>query len=145
MSARGAAGWTAMIAVALSAAGASAQESNDELIAAHAVKLTKAELQSLVPGSKAEYTGGRGTYFGYEHEADGTLSGYASNALITAGANSPGRGSWRITDDGQYCIDSVWGRSQPTDVKWCAAVYKLGTDYFFAYKTIKPVKVRFKK
>src|SRR5579871_6344089 len=136
-------GWAGTMAIALAPLGAHAQESTEELVAANATRLNKDELQALVSGSRAEYISGRGTFFGYEHAADGTLSGYLTNAMGARGANSPGRGTWRITGDGQYCIDSVWGRSQPTDVKWCAPVYKLGSDYFFVYKTLKPVKVAF--
>ena len=101
-----------------------------DLQAANASKLSKDDLQALIPGGKNESVGRNGNARQFEHGADGRLMGRMYGGSVAA-SGAPGEGKWSITDDGKYCIDLRWTfRTSSTDEKWCGAVWKLGSDYY---------------
>lgn len=65
--------------------------------------LTKEEVLALVSGSSYKSVSAESTNFG-EIRADG--SAFATNS------NGSSKGTWRVTDDGQYCIQ--WDNSRWT-------------------------------
>lgn len=93
---------------------------------ANAARLSADELRTLVPGGTYKLTAGR-LQTTWSHTPDGKLSG----RRIVGGRNDARNGTWRISDDGAYCVDAV-GNSPDDVVKWCRHVYRLnGALYSF--------------
>lgn len=93
---------------------------------ANAQRLSAEELRALVPGGQYRLTAGR-LQTTWTHAPDGSLSG----RRIAGPRNDVRKGTWRITDDGAYCVDAV-GNTPDDVVKWCRHVYRLnGALYSF--------------
>jgi hypothetical protein len=104
-----------------------------ELKAKSAEKLSKADLDALIPG--ASYRGETvRSYRSWAFEKDGTLvaSGQRKPGQGTT-SNAMGRGSWQVSDGGRLCVDIDWPRDKE---KWCRFVYHLG-DYYVGVKDDK--------
>ena len=123
---------TASVAVSMPALADSLKTS--ELEEKGAAKLSKGELQSLLPGAKvrsvAPSTGSTRTW---ENTADGKFYASSDNRGALGGKQglAQARGEWRLSDDGKYCVEIDWGRSPE---KWCRTMYKLGDKYYGAGK-----------
>jgi hypothetical protein len=136
-----------VLAASMLAGTAHAQETTADLVSMSAKKLGKEELPGLLAGAKIVYVSARGVTYEYEQKTDGSLSGNASGFQSFHGF-SPGHGTWRVNDSGEYCIESVWGRSAPFDNNWCGVVYQAGDNYFLTYPRhpeAKPLKMTIKK
>ena len=48
---------------------------------------------------------------------------------ISGGRNLPGsgQGSWRLADNGTYCVKIVWGM---VTEDWCSYIFKAGDKYY---------------
>lgn len=113
-----------LVVVCMLAAPALAQEMT--LAAAKekgATRLAKQDLEKIMPragirisGSDSERT--------WTNAPDGKLNGFVESR---AGAGTRGRGTgtgtWRITDDGRYCVDIEWNRGKED---WCRVLYRMG-------------------
>jgi hypothetical protein len=120
----------ALFALAPLAALAQAPATLADLQTQNAVKLTKADLEALVPGAKNENQSRQGNNRVLTHGSGGRLMGIMHGAQLAA-AGAPGEGKWRIEDDGRYCVDMTWSfRTSSVDEKWCAAIWKAGSDYY---------------
>jgi hypothetical protein len=96
------------------------------LIDQGAKRVSKAELEALIPGSRHESRGQTGSYRQWTHYPDGTLMGDLKSGFS---ASSPrGHGQWSVNNFGQYCVDIKWGQSGAE--KWCRSTFRLGDDYF---------------
>jgi hypothetical protein len=87
------------------------------------------------------------TNFHLKNAPDGTLSGQAEQAPQSDVEAPKGYGTWKIADDGKYCIEAKWTHRVP-DSRWCAAVYRLGDVHFLAWRasdTAKAMKIAIKR
>ena len=109
---------------------AQAPATRADLEAQKAVVLTKADLETLLPGAKDVSVAPRtGSQRDLSLMASGRIVGQA-----TGGQNqgyTKAEGKWNVSDDGKFCVNIAWtwgGGS--ADEKWCATLYKLGDDYY---------------
>ncbi|MGF6780629.1 hypothetical protein [Paraburkholderia sp. GAS334] len=91
-------------------------------------KLSKEELQQVIPGSKVNSTSPRGFAHRWTNDASGefTANWETPPGQRPFSGNAPGK--WMITDDGRYCVEIEWPKLQQE--KWCAAVQKTGEGKF---------------
>jgi hypothetical protein len=133
-----------LVAAVITAPDVRAQQTTAELESMKATKPSKEDLQTLLSGASIEYVSARNIKYRYDQKANGSLVGFASGFSFADNANAPGAGTWRVDENGRYCITSTWGHSRPYDNNWCAVVYKLGDDYYITYATrpdAKPIKL----
>jgi hypothetical protein len=117
-------------AIATAAAPALAQEILlGDVKAKGGAPLTKDELNALIPGATV-YRSGRDADANWSNQTDGKLIG-SSQGRTHAGKRGTARGSWRVTDDGKYCVDIEWDLRTE---QWCRVVYRHGDDYV-AFRT----------
>lgn len=86
---------------------------------ANGTRLTADELRALVSGGTYKLEVGR-MQTKWVHTPDGKLSG----RRIAGRRNDSRNGTWRISEDGAYCVDAV-GDTPDDVVKWCRHVYRL--------------------
>lgn len=96
----------------------------DQVLKANAQRLSAEELRALVPGAQYKLVAGR-LQTTWTHGPDGTLRG----RRIAGPRNDVRNGTWRITDEGAYCIDAV-GNTPDDVVKWCRHVYRLNGAFY---------------
>jgi hypothetical protein len=93
-----------------------------------ASKLSADDLKSLLPGATNRSETERNNR-SWNHGADGKLQATAQGkAGSSAGRATSAFGTWRVSDDGKYCVEVAW--KQVSDEKWCRVVYKLGDSYY---------------
>jgi hypothetical protein len=114
-----------------------------------AVKLGKAELEALVPGSTTKFTqwttsqqGQSNVDYSWENPPGGAgFRAYARGSRQTA----DGTGTWSISGDGRYCWDVTFTRQWKT----CRFVFKAGDGHFMSPsaddRAAKALPVRFAK
>jgi hypothetical protein len=114
-----------------------------------AVRLTKAELESLVPGTKTKFTqwttgpqGQGNTDYAWENPAGGkSFRAYARGMK----RSWDGTGTWSISGDGRYCWDIMMNR----EWKACRFVFKVGDGYYMSPsaddRAAKATAVKFEK
>jgi hypothetical protein len=91
-------------------------------------KLSAEDLKGLLPGATNRSETERASR-SWNHGADGKLMAFAQGkAGASQGRGNSGPGTWRVTDDGKYCVEVAW--KQISDEKWCRVVYKLGDSYY---------------
>lgn len=104
-----------------------------DIKAQNAQLLTKAELEQLLPGATNRSETQRAVR-SWKHAADGKLD---ANSRIKPGqarsgggqgAGSFASGTWRVNEEGQYCVEIIWPHSN--DEKWCRHVYRVGDHYY---------------
>lgn len=114
-----------------------------------AARLTKSELESLVPGTTTKFsvwvTGSQG-----QANVDYTWENPPGGAQFRVFGRSPrstheGTGTWRISGDGRYCWDIMLTR----EWKSCRFVFKAGDGLFMSPsaddRAAKVTPVRFDK
>ena len=96
-------------------------------------KLSKEQLEQLLPGAKMKrVTQGGSTHF-WTNETDGTFvvstdnRGTRGGTALTVGTTSA-PGKWHVSPDGRYCVTIEW-RKNPTE-DWCRYVFKTSSGYF---------------
>ena len=103
--------------------------------------LTKADLDALLPGSS--FQDESDTYQNrYQNKADGSLA-TSHTPRIGGGAQNPAFsavGSWRASDQGQYCVDFKTFRG--TETKYCMNVWALDKDYYVTFGRADDAKGR---
>lgn len=97
-----------------------------------AVRLTKAELESLVPGATTKFTqwttGAKGqgnVDYSWQNAADGKIPHAFGRGMKSSW---DGTGTWRISEDGRYCWDLMMQR----EWKSCRFVFKVGDGYYMS-------------
>jgi len=101
-------------------------------------KLTKEELQQLMPGAKMSRLAPSGNTHIWTNEPDGTFIVSSDNRNLPGGGNVMGArasttsGKWHISDDGRYCVLIEW-KSVPTE-EWCRYFFQT-SDGYYATKT----------
>jgi len=98
-------------------------------------KLSKAQLEQLLPGAKMSRVVATGSTHIWTNGTDGTFVissdnksgiGGASLARRAAGVTAPG--TWHVSPDGRYCVTVEW-KTIPTE-DWCRYVFKTTDGYF---------------
>lgn len=103
------------------------------------VRLSRDELQALIPGSETHHTSSAGSVRIWKNAADGSFVASSDNrkygsAAGTSNATAPG--TWNISDDGKYCVQIEWRR---VSEKWCSAIVK-GDDGAYYLNSVDPAK-----
>lgn len=114
-----------------------------------AVRVTKAELESLVPGTTTKFTQwvmgpqGQGqTDYSWENPTGGkTFRAYARGMK----RSWDGTGTWSVSGDGRYCWDIMMNR----EWKACRFIFKVGDGYYMSIsaddRAAKALPVKFEK
>jgi len=97
-------------------------------------KLSKDELQQLLPGAKMSSTNSRGNTRAWANDPDGTFTSSNDNHASSHGRPSYGQGKWRISDDGRYCVVIDWQRADTE--QWCRFIIRT-TDGYYAARSDK--------
>ena len=120
-----------------------------QLLDKSAVKLGKAELEGLVPGTTTKFTqfttgpqGQANVDYSWENPAGGAkFRAYGRGPRITF----DGTGTWSISDDGRYCWDVTFNRQW----KSCRFLFKAGDRYYMSPsaddRAAKATPVKFEK
>lgn len=114
-----------------------------------AVRQTKADLESLVPGTKTKFrqwtTGPQG-----QSNVDWSwdnLAGGAKFRVVARGAlrSFDGTGTWWISGDGRYC----WNVTVNQEWKACRFIFKVGDGYYMSpsadHRAAKAIPIKFEK
>jgi hypothetical protein len=115
-----------------------------------AVRLSKAELESLVPGSTTKFTqwttgqlGQSNVDYSWETPVGGKIPRAYGRGMKYSW---DGTGTWRISDDGRYCWDLMMPRRE---WKACRFVFKVGDGYYMSPsgddRAAKAIPVKFEK
>ena len=100
----------------------------DDLKARGAVQLSKQDLQQLLPGAKvvSHFEGSRRSW---KNKADGTLLAISDVRRDPSklGKQSTGQGSWRVDDNGRWCVTIEWPKRTEN---WCKYLFKADAQYY---------------
>jgi hypothetical protein len=95
-----------------------------------AVKMTRAELQSFLPGTNVTHKNKGGSLRRWTNEADGTLVASTNNKAYGGAYGSSSdsaTGTWMVDEKGKYFINIDWKR---VEEKWCSSILKAGDSYY---------------
>lgn len=101
-----------------------------DLESKHPSKLSREELQQLLPGATMSRMTARGDAQSWANDPDGTLVVSSDNRSMATGVVSTARGKWHISDDGRYCVLFEWRRNP--DEEWCRFLFKTTDGYYSA-------------
>ena len=93
-----------------------------------AVQQSRDDLLSLLPGAKVSNVSHNGSVRHWENIEGKEFVASATNP--TAGLNYArftGKGSWRLGDNGTYCVHIEW---PVTSEQWCHFIFKVGNKYY---------------
>jgi hypothetical protein len=95
-------------------------------------RLSREELASLIPGTKAVFVIKGGSTHSWTNEPDGKFVATTDAKSITntgMGGGYTARGGWHVSDDGKYCISIEWKRYPEN---WCRFVYRMPDGYYLS-------------
>lgn len=110
-----------------------------------AVKMTKQELLTFLPGTQSNYETKAGSLQQWKNKPDGKFIATTNNKKYgsTLGVHSvTAPGTWRVNDEGKYCITIDW-RRDPAD--WCSFVFKNADGEYFLGGSETARKIEFVK
>jgi hypothetical protein len=99
-------------------------------------KLSKEELQHLLPGAKMSRVIANGNTHYWANDLDGTFvisSDGKATSNLAVGFSRSYPGKWHISDDGRYCVLIDWRRNTE---EWCRYLFKT-TDGYYSAKSDK--------
>jgi len=98
------------------------------------VQLSAAQLNELLPGAKVISKTQAGSTRTWQNKTDGTLSASTDGRGVSGGRNAyaTGEGTWKVADDGRWCVKIGWPRN-PDD--WCRFMFKVGDKYYAVSRT----------
>ena len=108
-------------------------------------KMTREELMSFLPGTKVTHFNAGGSERHWTNEPDGKLYANTNNKSLGSytGLQSAGHwGTWKVSDEGKYCIDIDW---KTIGEKWCATILKGEGDTYYLGKVDEKRKIVFAK
>lgn len=107
------------------------------------VKLSNDELASYLPGTKAALVTSDGMItYRWTNELDGQfVASWAKTVALGLYTATTGRGTWRISDDGKYCV-TIELRHRIS--KWCQFVFRTSDGGFYMSQTDDPTARRTK-
>jgi hypothetical protein len=120
-----------------------------QLLDQNAVKLTKADLEGLVPGTTTKFTqwttgplGQASVDYSWENPPGGAKFRVYARAPRTS---NDGTGTWSISENGRYCWDIVITR----EWKSCRFIFKADGAYYMSpsadNRSAKAIPVKFEK
>lgn len=92
-----------------------------------AKKLQPEEVKALLTGATVDAERGGNVHTKTTYKPDGSLSAHIQAPDFSTG----GVGSWRVEDNGSFCISISW-TSQFAPVAGCSYVFRLGNSYYFS-------------
>ena len=99
-----------------------------EVKAKNGTELSATDLKQLMPGAKVVSRTAAGSTRTWDNKTDGTIVGSSDGSGGSRrGYRSSGTGSWRLADDGTYCVKIQWNMSAED---WCRYILKLGDRYY---------------
>jgi hypothetical protein len=110
-----------------------------------AVKMTREELQSFLPGTKVTHVNQGGSERHWTNVPDGTLFATTNNKIFGNGTGSAvggHYGTWKVSDEGKYCLDIDW---KDVHEKWCSSILKGEGDTYYLGKVDEKRKIVFAK
>lgn len=110
------------------------------------VRLSAQELRGIAEGAKVSIVSVDRFFQQWENESGGKLAASTRNL----NANNPrlgyGNGTWRIEDDGRYCVEIAWARSS---MNWCRHIFRSGDKLYSSAESTNPngkaYEIEFKK
>lgn len=101
------------------------------------VKLSKEELASVLPGTKAVYVIKAGSIHRWTNEPDGKFvaSSDAKTVSMSSRVGGTARGTWRVSDDGKYCVNIDW---KNVTENWCQFVFRASDGGYYLSGTDDP-------
>ena len=101
----------------------------DELRSMNATRLVAADVRPLVTGAKVTNTTNQGSSRFWTNDADGKFFANSDNRKsgYSAKAAPPSPGTWRVEDDGRYCVTIDWPRIAEN---WCRFLFRAGDNYY---------------
>lgn len=102
------------------------------------VRVTKEELQALLPEAKVRNIAATGSTRLWVNEANGKFIASSDNRASTAASRKPSsaNGTWEIGPEGTYCVSLEWSRFSTE--KWCRYLFKDGADFWGARSLTDP-------
>jgi hypothetical protein len=97
-----------------------------EVTAANGTPLTVDELKQLLPGARVTSRNPSGSTHYWQNNPDGKFVA-STDARGKGGRGAQVPGSWRIGDDGTYCLKIDWPREPDNS---CRYLFKVGNKYF---------------
>lgn len=126
--------WRLLLAIPFAAGVAQAQDMKlGELLDKQAKPLSKAELDALMPGANV-YNRGQQTERWWDNNPEGKVRAARGAGSFAHNRSFTGEGTWQVNDQGQYCVDLLWGNSKNSE-KWCRFIFKAGDEYYGARST----------
>ena len=92
-------------------------------------KLTKEELEKLLPGASMGRITRAGNKQFWTNGTDGSFI-ISSDNSATTGIGSTASGRWHISQDGRYCVLIEWKRAATED--WCRYLFATSDGYYGA-------------
>lgn len=103
------------------------------------VKLSKDDLASLLPGTKAVYVIKAGSTHRWTNEPDGkfvaSTDGKTVSMAATGRYSGTAKGTWRISDDGKYCVNIDW---KTATEDWCQFVFRAEDGSYYMASSGNP-------
>ena len=93
--------------------------------------LSAESAQSLVKGSHVEFRLVGGSVRRWTHEDDGTF--IASSTVAGGPVNGTARGTWKISEKGEYCVTFNW--TYAGNESWCRFLYPV-EDRYYAFNAL---------
>lgn len=100
-----------------------------EVKAIGGVRLSADDLSQLMPDAKVVNPLSTGSTRRWTNKAEGTFVASTDGRSLTGGRNqaASGQGSWRLADNGSYCVNIKWGMLTED---WCTYIFKAGDKYY---------------
>jgi len=109
------------------------------------VRLSKDELTALVTNAETSYLTRSGSLHRWRNDPGGSFvvsTDDKKHGSVMGMKGSSAPGTWRISDDGKYCVQIEWRREKED---WCAYVVK-GEDGGYYLNKVEPArKIEFLK
>lgn len=90
-------------------------------------KLSSEEVKALLSGATVDAERGGNVHTKTTYKPDGSLSAHIQAPDFSSG----GVGSWRVEDNGRFCISISW-TSQFPSVAGCSYAFQLGNSIYFS-------------
>lgn len=110
-----------------------------------AVKMSREELLSFLPGTKVTHINSGGSKRHWTNEPDGTLYATTDNKIFGNGTGSAvggHAGTWKVNDEGKYCFDVDW---KSVHEAWCSNILKGADGTYYLNKVDEKRKIVFAK
>lgn len=114
-----------------------AEMSLERLQARNAEKLSREKLAQLLPGAKVMRSTAGGAELSWTNNPDGKFIANdrqtkSSGMGRRSGLGGSASGTWRISEEGQYCVDIDWTTRDRE--KWCRDIYRVNGHYYMIRK-----------